>query len=640
MTAAAFLCARTAVAQVTVNVDPSADQRSISPLVYGVNFASSTQLSEGNLTVTRWGGNRTTRYNYLVDADNTAADYYFENLPGCWGADRNWCSPTPTDPKEQSNANAFLQAASAASVVTLFTVPTMGWVATTPKYGHPFDCSCTSGGQDSYDPYDTACGNGLVGGQSIDCGPETDTSIAIDPQWVKDWVTYLVGKFGPSNGKRIYALDNEPNLWSSTHRDVRKTRLGFDELWQRMRDYAVAILEADPTAEIAGPAEWGWPNYLCSDADVISQGCSPSSPDRAAHGGAELVAWLLDQASLYEQQNGKRILHYLDLHYYPQGGNPPQITRSLWDGTYTDPSWINDTIRLVPRMRDWVSAHYAGTKLAVSEYDFYHHNEAVGAVTYAEVLGIFTREGIDLATAWAAPAPTEAAFAAYRLFRNYDGAGGAYESTSVRATVTGSGVAAYAAAGLTRLTVVLVNEGTSATSATVDTGAFQPASAAKVYQHTGTSGDVVAEPDAAVTGTSATVALPAESITMVVFTGTNPYGNADAGAGGATSTGGTAGTAGAGGTAGSGGTAGNGGTISGGGIGGGASNGGVGGPDAGAGGATGSGGSAATGGAASRAKDSSGCGCSVPGSRRAPLGWLAAASWLTASVRRRRRRTR
>lgn len=560
---ARLLSSSHAAAQVTIQVDPAADQRPISPLIYGANFASSEQIAEGGLTLTRWGGNRTTRYNYLIDVDNTAFDYYFENLPGCWSAAGNWCSSPPSDAKEQSGANAFLSGAVSSNVVALFTVPTMGWVANAAQYGHPFDCSCTQAGQDAYDPYESSCGNGQSGGMWVDCGAQTDTSIAIDPAWVKDWVTYLVGKFGPSNGRRIYALDNEPALWFSTHHDMRKTRLGYDELWQKMRDYAVAILEADPTAEIAGPAEWGYPNFFCSDLDDISQGCSENSPDRGAHGGTELVAWLLDQANAYEQQNGKRILHYLDLHYYPQGGTNPTRTRSLWDATYVDPSWINDTIRLVPRMRDWVSGHYPGTKLALSEFDFYDHDQGVGAVTYAEILGILGREGMDLATTWSPPATTEAAFAAYRLFRNYDGAGGAFESTSVRVTVTGSNVAAFAATSPTRMTVAIANEGT-ATSATIDVGAFEAGSSAQIYRHAGTGSDVSADADIVVNNGSATVDLPGTSITMVVFSGTNPVapeagaggngsGGADsggvtssggAGAAGVTSSGGSAGAAG------------------------------------------------------------------------------------------------
>ena len=147
------------------------------------------------------------------DVHNTAFDYYFENLPGCWGSATN-CSPPPTDPKESSTANAFLADAQAKGIVALFTIPTIGFTPKLPPlYSHPFDCGCprtVNANQDSYDPYDTNCGNGQVGGAFIDCGPASQTSDAVDAGFAGTWVSYLVGKFGPSNGGRIYALDNEP----------------------------------------------------------------------------------------------------------------------------------------------------------------------------------------------------------------------------------------------------------------------------------------------------------------------------------------------------------------------------------------------------------------------------------------------
>ncbi|MCC6554804.1 MAG: glycoside hydrolase family 44 protein [Polyangiaceae bacterium] len=528
-----------AAAQVTVAVDPTSDARPISPLIYGVNFPSDAQLEQAGLTVGRWGGNAVTRYNYEIDVFNTAADYYFENIPGCWGADQNYCSSPPADPKEQSGANAFLSRMKTQGKVALFTIPTIGWVAKPPpKYSHPFDCGCpasVTANQSSFDPYDTQCGDGIAPGGNgyVPCGGPQATSVATSPDWARQWVAYIVSKFGPANGQRIYALDNEPALWSSTHRDIRTQRLGYDELWQRMRDYAVAILDADPTAEISGPAEWGWPNYFCSDLDDVSQGCFASSPDRAAHGGVELVAWLLDQAKAYEDQNGKRILHYLDLHYYPQGGDPPEITRSLWDPDYTDPSWINDNIRLLPRMREWVDQHYPGTKLAVSEYDFYHHDEPIGAVTYAEVLGLFAREGVHVATAWGAPGEGEIAFAAFRLFGSFDGQGGRFEPVSVRATVTngaGERVQAYAAVGQARMTVALVNEDPEDAEVTVTMGNFEPGTTAALYGNGG-GAQISKLADVAVSGGQAVVTLPGTSIAMLVVDGHNPNELPDGGTG-------------------------------------------------------------------------------------------------------------
>jgi MYXO-CTERM domain-containing protein len=587
-------------AGVTVTVDPAADAHPISPLIYGVNFPTDAQIDAAHLTIGRWGGNAVTRYNYEIDTSNTASDYFFENIPGCFTIAPNYCATPPADPRETSGANAFFAHMKTRGMVALFTVPTIGWVAKSPaRYGHPFDCGCKQPGQDSYDPYDLPCGNGQKNGKNSDCGPATNTSKAVDPAWARTWVKYLTERLGPSNGQRIYALDNEPALWSSTHRDVRKTRLGYDELWQRMRDYAVAILEADPTARIAGPAEWGWTNYFCSDADGVSNGCSAASPDRAAHGGVELTAWLLDQAKDYEQKTGKRILHYLDLHYYPQGGQNPSRTRSLWDRTYKDPSWIDDTIALVPRMRDWVDQHYPGTAIAVSEFDFGDHDSDAGALAYAEVLGIYGREGVDVATAWGAPRADEKAFSAYRLYRDFDGKGGHFESTSVKATVSnGTGVEAYAAVSATRMTVALVNENSGTTVTTLNVGSFAPEASARVFRGKGATVEKQSDVEAA--SGQVTVTLPGQSITMVVIDGKNPNLLLDPGSGSSAASG----------------------------------------PEASSGsGATSGAGGSGAGGAPSSPGDDSTCGCRVAGDPAARgLAMIGGLALLAAFARRRRRR--
>jgi hypothetical protein len=107
-----------------------------------MGFPTSTQLDAG-ITVARWGGVSTTRYNYEIDVHNEGATYFFENLPGCWTADQNFCAQIPTDPMGSSSANAFLSTVKQRGVVSLFTIPTIGWVPKSPaKYNHPFDCGC------------------------------------------------------------------------------------------------------------------------------------------------------------------------------------------------------------------------------------------------------------------------------------------------------------------------------------------------------------------------------------------------------------------------------------------------------------------------------------------------------------------
>ena len=138
---AALLLPALALAQINVAVDVTADVHPISPLIYGINFADGDQLTLG-IPLSRWGGNATTRYNWQQDVTNTGQDYYFENLPGCWGSGGNYCNPVPSDPQTNSGANAFLALAAQHQIHTLFTVPVMGLVARPPKYAHPFDCGC------------------------------------------------------------------------------------------------------------------------------------------------------------------------------------------------------------------------------------------------------------------------------------------------------------------------------------------------------------------------------------------------------------------------------------------------------------------------------------------------------------------
>ena len=113
----------------------------------------------------------------------------------------------------------------------------------------------------------------------------------------------------------------------------------------------------------------------------------------------------------------------LDLHWYPEargGGarviednNGPavaaarvQAPRSLWDPSYVETSWISldaraGAIRLIPRMKEKIAAHYPGTGLAVTEYNYGGGGHISGALAQADVLGILGREGVFAArTAW------------------------------------------------------------------------------------------------------------------------------------------------------------------------------------------------------------------------------------------------
>src|SRR5262249_16715110 len=102
-----------------ITVDPQLNRHPISPLIYGVAFASSNQLADLNFTVNRPGGNAETRYNWQLNAHNHAADWYFESL-----------ADSPSTPG--AAADDFVANSRNGGAEPMLTIPMIGWV---PKLG-------------------------------------------------------------------------------------------------------------------------------------------------------------------------------------------------------------------------------------------------------------------------------------------------------------------------------------------------------------------------------------------------------------------------------------------------------------------------------------------------------------------------
>ncbi|MEV5707752.1 glycoside hydrolase family 44 protein [Actinoallomurus sp. NPDC052274] len=514
-----------------LSVDTTAARHAISPYIYGMNFADEALARDLRLPVRRWGGNATSRYNFRNDTTNRAADWYFENIPND--------NPDPSTLPDGSETDRFVDQDRATGTKTILTLPMIGWVAKDRAKACGFSVA-KYGPQQQTDQWAPDCGNGVKpDGTKITGNDPTDTSVEVGPQYAKDWIAHLKGRYGGAadGGVRFYDLDNEPDIWHSTQRDVRPTGLGYDELRDRTYQWAAAVKAADPDAKTLGPVGWGLNSIFYSglDQDECNRtGCWSNPPDKAAHGGEDLGPWYLDQMRAYEQAHGTRILDYFDIHLYPQqsgvSGSDPgdaatqalrlRSTRQLWDPTYVDESWINQPVQMIPRMRGLVDQHYPGTKTAMTEYSWGAFGDINGALAEADVLGIFGREGLDLADLWTAPTSDQPVADAFRIYRNYDGKGGAFGETSVKATSEDQGkLAIYAAerSGDKALTMVVVNKtGDDLTSPVALTGAS--AGTAQVYRYS--SADltgVVRQADQPVTATGFNATFPANSITMVVL---------------------------------------------------------------------------------------------------------------------------
>jgi hypothetical protein len=257
-----------------------------------------------------------------------------------------------------------------------------------------------------------------------------------------EWIHYLVQTHGKAeaDGLRFYAIDNEPDLWSITHRDIHPAQMGYDAMLAMYKDYAAAIKDVDPSAEIVAPVLSGITGMYYSALDRGTDNYR-SHADRWAHDGMPFLPWFLDQVRQYDKANGRRSLDVLAVHHYPQGGeyrgeserdaetNARRLraTQQLWNISYEDESWISRTeasqLALVPRLKGWVTNHYPGTKIAITEWNYGADDTVNGALTIADVLGIFGREGLDMAAYWRYPEPGSPGTSAFKLYGNYDDCG-------------------------------------------------------------------------------------------------------------------------------------------------------------------------------------------------------------------------
>ena len=510
-----------------ITVDAGAGRHLISPLIYGVAYASPEQLQALNATLNRSGGNAVTRYNWKLNATNHANDYFYESI-----------GETSAVPGE--SADTFIATSKAGGAQPMLTVPMLGWVAklgpnrtklagfSVKKYGP----------QSKTDPYMPDAGNGLKpdGKTEVPAGDASDANLPATPDFQRGWLQHLTTKWGKATNGGVgwYFLDNEPSLWQSTHRDAHPKGATMDEMLADTLSYATLIKSVDPAAQVLGPEEWGWPGFFYSGADQQYRGTHgyQGQPDRDAHGGREMIPWLLTQVRAHDHKTGKRLLDYLTVHLYPQAGDggddiSPKIealrnrsTRALWDPNYTDESWIKDKIMLIPRLKQWVQTYYPGTKTGITEYNWGAEGSMSGATAQADLWGIFGREGLDLATRWTTPAQASPTFKAMQMYRNYDGKKSTFGSISVSDRVLDpDALASFAALRQSdgALTVMVVNKALSGpTPMALSLSHFASGTSAQAWQLAG-GGAITRLPDAALAGSRLDATLPAQSVTLFVI---------------------------------------------------------------------------------------------------------------------------
>ncbi len=483
-----------ATTNINVAIDALSNRHTISSYVYGGAYPQDgPTITDSGLSVVRWGGNSTSRYNWKLFTYNAANDYYFEDF--------NYSEIGDAD------STKFISDVKNAGSHPLMTMVMLPWVAQSAENGsngHWSFSAAKYGAQCSVDPYNTDAGDGL----KTDCAtaltanandanvPLLDLPGTNDPPgsvYRNQWAAALASAFG--TGPHFYNMDNEIDIWGSTQRDVHPNPTAYNEMRDTFVTEARNLKGWDPKAMRFGPVSCCWWFYW--------NGANGS--DKSAHAGVDLLPWWLNEVYWEDKEAGVRSVDVFDVHAYPDGPDTSswtqaqkqalavRIYRDYWDPTYVSESgsinqnWAtfiqpNKTIPFrIPRIRATANMIYPGTPVSFTEWSaaFAGESDFSTALGDADAYGILGRERVYLSSRWTAPSPTNPNYLALKLFTNYDGLHHGFATTSVSDTNNGdpdlfSSYAALNSSGTSLTVLVLNKDPANSVQAQFTTNGFTP----------------------------------------------------------------------------------------------------------------------------------------------------------------------
>ena len=519
-----------AAADVTITIDPT-QTRPISPWIYGINFYSGVAGAPPLLTFDRAGGNRWTAYNWETNASNAGSDYIYDN--------DNYLSSSNVPAEAVRSFIAGDQAVGAASLVTfqlqgLVSADENGPVSVTnPPDLTRFKTVVDKKSTVSSVPFTIT-------------PPTTDANAYMDEfLWTLDQKFIGMGIFGASPTHPTFvSLDNEPELWNSTHLEVQGSNpVTSDAYITKTINLSKALKDQFPNALIFGPVHYGFQGIY------NWQGELSATPSGANWFPDKYLQALKTASTAY----GKPLVDVYDFHWYAEVYDASgtrilnlisstltdaqvqlivESPRNLWDPTFKDDNnsnpWIYNELGQTPinilgRLQSKISAENPGMKISITEYESGGWNHIAGTIAEADNLGIFGSQGVFAANFWPPGGTYSYALAGFRAFRGFDGASANFGDTSLLST-SGSvkDVVVYASSDSTtpgRVVFVAINRSNSAKVTAINGQALS--GTAYLYQMTAASaqGQNPVQPVPAgtmqVTGSSLTITLPAYSVTTI-----------------------------------------------------------------------------------------------------------------------------
>jgi hypothetical protein len=528
---------------VNITVDPTQNRKNVSPYIYGRNNSLSANSSDP-LSAAEWqklkdagiklfrenSGNNSTKHNWRLNL--TSAPDWYNNV---YGSDWNY------------EATSLQQ--NMAGVKAMYAFQLIGKVANDAS--HNFD----DWGYNKAQWWPGVAQN-LAGGGTVNTDwNATKALVEGDPDlYTKDWpadstVAILDKWFGSDPGSlnldqdmfQYWNMDNEPEIWESTHDDVMPHQISAEEFMQKYFQVAKKARAKFPDIKLVGfvpCSEWFWyayPNGAGNSGKIEYNGSSYT-----------WIEFFIKRIGEEQQATGIKLIDVIDLHTYLSAENEAELMqahRVFYDETYDypaangikllSPSGWDDSITkeyIFKRINDWLDQYFGanhGVTLGSTESGWNNtFDQMPQALDYASTLGVFANEGVELFTPWFwSPSYWEVV----HLFSRYS------KTVAVKSTSSdNNNISAYSTVNEDNdsLTIVLVNRYTSSKSVQVSTANFDlPNGTYQAYTLNNLPDDnstetFVSHADNALESSTVTVSsgvfsttLPAYSITSVILKG-------------------------------------------------------------------------------------------------------------------------
>jgi hypothetical protein len=484
----------------TVTVE-AATSHKVSPYLFGANWAIPKTIEQIRPTIVRWGGARTSKYNWEYDVDSAGNEDYFLN-----GISKRRGAPE----KDKAYFNWIKKTLDAGTEIN-FTIPIGPWIAKAHNEEGEQYCSFPREHfkqQQAWHPEVDDCGNGIMpDGETLIWGNDPNWSMVPNsPEHQKGLVENIKKLFGGVAKKTVtfYSLDNEPGLWNSVHRDTVPKGISAKDLVDLNVKYAAMIKSVEPAAQVIGYSAWSAVDLAGSNMDYTPPGKDgykfygefedPSHQwsERKQNGNRSQFEYYLDEMKAAEAKAGKRLIDVVDIHWFPYAygvdanGEMQRLSENLpfdpllaeqqfeavrewYDPTYENSSsWMADEENkeylwdpyhpVIPALKKTIAERYPGTKLAINDFDTGSREHYHGGLIRGAVMGIFMQEDVYMAAPFAQD--NEGATFVYlmqKLYSNYDDKGGAVRGNFHKSQSTSKDLMSFAVQDGKQWKIVLIN---------------------------------------------------------------------------------------------------------------------------------------------------------------------------------------